>query len=60
MQHDWGKHRYTRYIKAYKVYSITRVNMGTQDIYGYTGYTGYIGVYRVYNITRVSMGTQNI
>ena len=27
------------YIGVYRVYSITRVNMGTQDIWGYTGYT---------------------
>ena len=27
-----GIYGYTRYIKVYKVYSITRVFMGTQDI----------------------------
>ena len=37
---------------VYKVYSMTRVNMGSQDI--------YIGVYRVYSMTRVNMGTQDI
>ena len=31
---------------------MTRVNMGTQDI--------YIGVYKVYSVTRVRMGTQDI
>ena len=42
---------YTGYIGVYRVYSITRVSMGTQDIPGYTGYTvslGYSWVYRVY------------
>ena len=29
---------YTGYIGAYRVYSITRVSVGTQDISGYTGY----------------------
>ena len=32
IQHYQGKHRYTGYIGVYRVYSITRVNMGTQDI----------------------------
>ena len=27
-----GKHGYTGYIGVYRVHSITRVNMGTQDI----------------------------
>ena len=40
-----------RGIGVYRVYSITKVNMGTQDIYGY---------YRVYSITRVNMATQDI
>ena len=45
---------------------MTRVNMSTKDIQGYTGYTvshgytGCIGVYRVYSIIRVKMGTQDI
>ena len=42
---------------VYRVYSITRVFMGAQDIHGYTG---YIGVYKVYSITWVNMGTQDI
>ena len=42
---------YTKYIGVCRVYSITRVNMGTQDIQGYTGYT---------SITRVNMGKQDI
>ena len=29
IQYDWGKHGYTA---VYKVYNITRVNMGTQNI----------------------------
>ena len=33
----------TQYIGVYKVYSITRVFMGTQDIWGYTGYTVFLG-----------------
>ena len=32
IQYYSGKHGYTRYIGVYRVYSITRVNMGTQDI----------------------------
>ena len=32
IQYYKGKHGYTRYIGVYRVYSITRVNMGTQDI----------------------------
>ena len=32
IQYDLGKHRYTGYIGGYRVYSISRVNMGTQDI----------------------------
>ena len=32
IQYYWGKHGYTRYIEVYRVHSITRVNMGTQDI----------------------------
>ena len=51
IQYYQGKHGYTRYIGVYKGNSITRVNMGTQDIQGYT---------RVYSITRVNMGTQDI
>ena len=43
-------HGYTGYIGVYRVYSITRVNMGKQDI----------GMYRVHSITRVFMGTQDI
>ena len=38
----------------YKVYIITRVNMGTQDI------IYIIGFYRVYLISGVNMGTQDI
>ena len=33
----------TGYTRVYKVHSITRVNIGTQDIYGYTGYTVLLG-----------------
>ena len=44
-------------IEVYKVYRLTRVNTGKQDI---TGYTRYIGVYRVYSITKVNMGAQGI
>ena len=32
IQYYSGKHGYTRYIGVYRVNSITRVNMGTQDI----------------------------
>ena len=48
IQYDWGKHGYTRYIGVYKVYNMTEVNMGTQDIQGYTV------------LLRVHMGTQDI
>ena len=30
--YDWGKDGYTGYTRVYRVYSTTRVNMGTQDI----------------------------
>ena len=43
-----GKHDipgYTGYKGVYRVYSTTRVNMGTQEK----------GVYRVYSITRVNI-----
>ena len=36
---------------VYRVYSMTRVNLGKQDIQG---------VYRVHSITRVNMGKQDI
>ena len=52
-----GKHGYTGYIGVYRVYVITRVNMGTEDKHGYTGYTR---VYRVYSVTRVNMGTEDM
>ena len=51
------------------VYSTTRVNMGAQDIQGYTRYTVLLGwkrlcffsrAYRVYSTTRVNMGAQDI
>ena len=32
IQYYWGKHGCTGYIRVYRVYSITRVNIGTQDI----------------------------
>ena len=38
IQYTLGKHGYTGDIGVYRGYSITRVNMGTQDIEGYTGY----------------------
>ena len=43
---------------------MTGVNMGTQDIQGYTGYTecqgkhGSTGYTRVYSMTRVNMGNR--
>ena len=37
--YDWGKHGYTGHIGVYRVYSLTRVNMGRQDVQGYAGYT---------------------
>ena len=40
---DMGKHEYTGYIGVYRVYSITRVDMGKQDIPGYTRYTVLLG-----------------
>ena len=33
----------TSIIGVYRVYSITRVNIGIEDIYGYTGYTVLLG-----------------
>ena len=36
-------HGYTGYIGIYRVYSTTRVNMGTQVIWGYIGYTVLLG-----------------
>ena len=36
IQYDLGKHGYTGYTR---VYSMTRVNEGKQDIQGYRGYT---------------------
>ena len=47
----------TGYTRIYRVHSITRVNMGKQDIQGYTGSTVLLGktwVYRVYSMTRVN------
>ena len=43
IQYYQGKHGYTAYIGVYRVYSNTRVNMGTQDIQGYTWYTVLLG-----------------
>ena len=43
IQYDQSKHGYTGYIGVYKVYSMTRVNMGKQDIQGYTRYTVLLG-----------------
>ena len=43
IQYYEGKHGCTRYIWVYRVYSISRVNMGKQDIQGYTRYTVLLG-----------------
>ena len=32
IQYYYGKHENKRYIGVYRVYSVTRVNMGKQDI----------------------------
>ena len=38
-----GKHGCTGYTREYRVYTMTRVNKGKQDIQGYTGYTVWLG-----------------
>ena len=43
-----GKHGYTGYIGVYKVYSITRVFMGTQECTGYTVFLGKTWVHKIY------------
>ena len=48
---------YTGYTRVYKVYSITRANMGTQDIYRYTGYAVLLGLTWV---NRIYIGIQGI
>ena len=34
---------YKGYTRVYRVHSTTKVNMGAQDIQGYTGYTVLLG-----------------
>ena len=53
--------RINRGIHVYRVYKITRVNMGTQKkLYYFNAHTGDIEVYMVYSMAKVNMGTQDM